>query len=139
MNGSKMLSEFIEDLQKIHSEHGDMPIASSTNHESITTTGIYTYTTPYYYDGGCIYPELKVDDEKHCTSWRSSKHNKEEFGDRYLVIASDCPNLTEGGDIVNGYKLPEISDEDWEGEDDSILEAKIKDLETKYKKARNEK
>ena len=126
MNRSKMLSDFIEELIEILEEHGDMPVATSGNADSVMSTKVFTEVNGHYYDGGCLYPTQNRD--CHCSDWKSSKYNQAEFGDKYLVITSDSPDLTEGGDTVNGHILPELED----CENDEELERQLENIEKEF-------
>jgi hypothetical protein len=68
-----MLSEFIKELQKVFSEHGDMPITSYNDTIGFSSP-IYAAIEPFYYDGGWTF---KINTEKESRYYRSRYRIKE--------------------------------------------------------------
>ena len=134
VNASKMLSELIKELQEIYEDTGDMPVVSATNFEGIAISAVRVDMSPYYYDGGCLYPAEEVEEDEHCTKWKLSKNNLREFGERFLIIGSDCPDLGDGGDIVNGVQLPVVPEKD-DNIEWSEIESAMDNVRTAFEKA----
>lgn len=126
MNDSKRLSVFIKELQELLEQHGDIPVANAGGFDGILTTATHAYVIGHHYDGGCLYPSDLKNRE-----WKRSKGNQQEFGNKFVVITSVSPDLSDGGGTVNGIKLPEV--ETWE--DDADLERQLDNLQECFDKA----
>lgn len=93
------ISELIAELQSIQALRGDLPVVSCDN-GGWWTSKVFLEVTPYYYDGGYIYPEEKTD--FHCTKWVRSRTKSE--ATMFVKIRSDYPE-EDYGDTLDGVEV----------------------------------
>lgn len=132
MKTSTMLSDLIDELIKIHNEHGDMPVISSSNEDNIYSTNIFANVEASTVFPDCLF--LEENENNPWGHWRSFKSYKEPLPHKVLHIGSNSPELGEPGMYVNGNELPEVMD--FPGSH-LLMERQFEAVQEAYEKALN--